>query len=91
MKMMNATEARRKFLGLIETLEKDPKAVHKIEKRGHPAAVLLSMDLYDSMIETMDIMGDEDLMKKISRSMREAAEGKAIPWEVARKRLGLKP
>jgi prevent-host-death family protein len=90
MEMMNATEARRKFLGLIETLEKDPKAVHKIEKRGHPAAVLLSMDLYESMLETMDILGDEETMKKLRQSTKDVTDGKTIPWDIARKRLGLK-
>jgi len=87
---MDVIEARRKFLGLIETLEKDPGAVHKIEKHGHPAAVLLSMDLYKSMIETMDILGDEKTMKKLRRSIKDVDEGKTMPWEVVRKRLGLK-
>ena len=89
MEALNATEARRRFLGLIETFEKDPGAVHKIEKHGHPAAVLLSMDLYESMLETMDILGNEEIMKQLRRSAKDVSGGETIPWEEARKRLGL--
>lgn len=86
---MNATEARQRFLGLLESFEKDPKAVHKIEKHGRPAAVLLSMDLYESLLETLEILGDEELMKQIRKSMADAAEGRTTPWEDARKTLDL--
>lgn len=86
---MNASEARQRFLGLLESFEKDPKAVHKIEKHGRPAAVLLSIDLYESMLETLEILGDEQLMEQLRKSMKDAAEGRTIPWEEARKALNL--
>jgi hypothetical protein len=46
-------------------------------------------ELYQSIAETLEIMGDEDLMAALRKSVKEAEEGKVIPWERVKKDLGL--
>lgn len=36
--------------------------------------------IYESTIETLEIMGDEDLMASLRQSIQEMKEGKTIPW-----------
>lgn len=89
MKMMNATEARQNFLKLIEDLGKNPDAVHKVAKHGHPVAVLISLERYEGMLETMDILSDEKLMKQLKKAVV-GQKGKIVSLEIMKKRLGLK-
>jgi len=88
-KTMNATEARQNFLRLIEDLGKNPDAVYKIAKHGHPVAVLMSVGRHEGMLETMEILSDEKMMKQLRKSIKQAAKGKLISLEVVKKRLGL--
>lgn len=59
-----------------------------ITVNGTPTAILMSIDEYESLQETLDILGDKKLMKSIKQGEKELAEGKGIPWEQAKKELG---
>jgi antitoxin YefM len=48
-----------------------------ITRNGKRAAVLLSADDYDSLLETLDILADADLVRDLHRGLREA-EGGAV-------------
>jgi len=43
----------------------------QISRRGRPAAILLSQDDYDSLLETLDIMSDTALMAELKQAMIE--------------------
>jgi hypothetical protein len=47
----------------------------------------MSWEFFEALYETIEIMGDEELMKSLRQSIREAREGKTIPWESAKKEL----
>lgn len=49
----------------------------------------MSKALYESIIETLEIMGDEDLMASLRQSIQEREEGKTIPWEQVKRELNL--
>ena len=46
-----------------------------ITRQGKAAAVLLSHDEYESLIETVDILSDEDAMAAVAESEAEFAAG----------------
>ena len=48
---------------------------------------LLAWDFYDSLLETLDIMGDEELMAGLRQSAREVEAGELIPLEDVEKLL----
>lgn len=58
-------------------------------KRGRPILAIVQWDLYESILETLEVMGDPELMEALHRSVKEAEAGKTIPWKKARQRLGL--
>ena len=60
-----------------------------ITVNGEPAAILISTTEYESLKETTEIMSDPKLMKAIKQGEKEIEEGKGIPWEEAKKELGL--
>ena len=82
------TEARDALTSLPERLAKEPEAV-AVTRRGKPVLALMPWDLYESLVETLEIMGDEDLMASLRRSIKEVNENKAIPWNRAKKKIGM--
>lgn len=61
----------------------------EVTSRGKPVLAILPWDLYESMVETMDILGDADLLAQVRRGVKEYEAGKGIPLDDAKKRLGL--
>jgi PHD/YefM family antitoxin component YafN of YafNO toxin-antitoxin module len=82
-------EARKQLPKLADALEKHPEiGAIKITRRGKPVLAVLSWDLYESVVETMEIMSDPEMMAAFRQGVKEMEEGKAIPWEQIKKELG---
>jgi len=90
---ISISEAQSKITRLPEQFEEDPKAI-TVTRHGKPVMAILPYKEYrellekiDSLIETMEIMQDEELMAAFRRGVQELAEGKGRPWEDVRKEL----
>jgi len=71
------TKAKTSLLDIIRKIEDSDDTI-AITKNGVPEAVLLSMNKFEGLIETMEILSDQKAMKSIRKSIREAREGKWI-------------
>lgn len=89
MKTITLTEARNQLLKLAEEMEKNPDALVEVVKRGRHIMTLMSAELYQSLVETLDVLADEATSRKLRRALKELEQGKGIPWNVAKKRLGI--
>ncbi len=69
------TEAKNQLLDLVRDLQAEDDIV-AITKNGVPAAVLLSIERFEGLLETIDILSDERAMKSLRRSLREARAGR---------------
>lgn len=79
------TKAKNDLLELIRQVESIDESV-AVTKNGVPAAVILSMEKYTSLLETLEILGDEDIVKSLRVSIRQARKGKWLrPDEVFRR------
>jgi prevent-host-death family protein len=59
-----------------------------VTRHGKPEAVMLSEEDYESLLETLDILSDQRLMKGIKRAQDDLRKGKGISWQKAKKKLG---
>ena len=82
------TAARHELTSLPKRLAKEPGAV-AVTRRGKPVLAIMPWELYESLVETLEIMGDEEFMAALRKSIKEAEEGKTIPWEQVKKDLDL--
>lgn len=71
------TKAKTQFLNMIRMID-DQDATIAITRNGIPKAILMSMEQYDAMIETMAILGDPDLMKQIRNSQADIKEKRVL-------------
>jgi antitoxin YefM len=58
-----------------------------ITRRGKPVAVLLSVDDYEGLLETIEILSDKDALKRIKAAQREIRLGKTVSLEQLRKQI----
>ena len=73
---------------LPERLAREPQAV-TVTRRGEPVLAILPWELYETLEETLAILGDEELTAELRQSLREAEAGETIPWETVKADLGL--
>ena len=85
---LSISEARTQLTRLAGRLHSRRETV-EVTSRGKPVLAILPWDLYESMVETMEIMADKDLMKNVRRGIKEYKAGKGIALDEAKKRLGL--
>ena len=68
------TKAKSTLLDIIRKIEGSDDAI-VITKNGVPQAVLLSMNKFEGLMETIEILSDEKAMKSIRKSINEARDG----------------
>ena len=77
---VSVTEAKSKLPDLICRLKTRPEVV-AITRDGVPAAVLLSMDQFEGLMETLEILSDPKTMRSLRRLVKQAQAGKWLPHE----------
>ena len=78
--LASVREAKNKLLDLICRL-KTRQEVVAITRGGVPAAVLLSTDQFEGLMETLEILSDPKTMRPLRRSVKQAQVGKWLPDE----------
>ena len=74
------TKAKNQLLDLIRDFQAKDDIV-AITKNGVPAAVLLSVERFEGLLETIDILSDEKAMASLRRSLRQAQAGRWVSHE----------
>lgn len=79
-KIVTVTDAKRDLLSLVKEVG-EYQEVFAITRKGLPAAVLISMDDYEGLLETLEILSDPKAMKSITKSLRQLDKGHTLSHE----------
>ena len=82
------SEARHELTSLPERLSETHETI-SVTRRGRPVLAILPWEDYEALVETLEILGDRELMAALRRGIQEAKAGKVIPWALATRKLGL--
>jgi antitoxin YefM len=85
---LSISEARNKLTHMADTLGARHETV-EVTNRGKPVLAILPWDLYESMMETMEILADKEMMDQVRLGIKQYKAGKGLTVEQAKKRLGL--
>ena len=85
---MSMVNARRELTKLPERLDIQPATV-AVTRRGKPVLAIMTWEDYQTILETLEILGDEEAVQQLRLSIREVKEGSTIPWEKAKARPGV--
>ncbi len=80
MNTVTASQARNTLLTLLRGVEERGETV-RITRNGLPAGVLVPVEEWESLLETVSILSDASAMKKIARARRERAAGRFLNHE----------
>jgi len=87
-----------KSISLKNLRPKLPKVITEIDskmdrfiitKRGKPVALMMSIDDYEGLLETLNILSDKKLMKGIKEAQKEVEKGNLKALEDIEKELGI--
>ena len=79
-------QARAMLTQLPERLSAENRAV-ALTRHGKPVLAVMPWDLFESIMETMEIMGDADMMDVLRESIEDVREGNLIPLEQVKAEL----
>jgi antitoxin YefM len=89
-KTLSIAQVREQMAQLPEQFaaEQDLHAI-TVTRQGQPVLAVLPWDLYESIAETLAVLGDAELMASIRASEEEIARGELHDWEDVKAQLGL--
>ena len=85
------TQAREELTSLPERLAEEPDTVMVVTRRRKPVLAILPWELYEGLLETLEIMADPELMAELRKSLEQADRGETIPWEQIEAELDRRP
>ena len=80
MTMVPLSEAKTHLAKLLADVEALGEEV-VITRSGRPVGVLLSLTDYEGLVETLEVLADQDLARSIERGLAEAEAGRVVSHE----------
>ena len=86
-RQIQISEARRKLNELYK--EMGPDETVSITSRGKQVFALMPWELYESLNETIAILGDPDMMKAFKKAVQDIKSDNVTDWEKVKRELGI--
>ena len=87
MEKLTITEARKRFTRLPD--ETADNRIIAVTRRNKEVMAVMSWELYEGLLETIEILADRELMENLKKGLEDIGAGKTHTLEDSRKRLGL--
>ena len=87
MQKLSITEARNQFMKLPD--KTTDNEIIAVTRRNKEVMAVMSWELYEGLLETIEILADAKLMSDIKKGIKDIESGKTYTIEESRKRLGL--
>lgn len=89
MTQLTISEARKELLDLPEKLARTSERAVTITRRGQPVLAILPWEFYETIVETLDILGDPEMVSALRASLEDIKHGRVVSNAEAKKRLGV--
>lgn len=83
---LTISEAQQQLPALSQQLHQEPAI---ITQDGKPVMVALSIDQVESLLETSEILADDDFLKALQVGIKQADTGELVSLESVKAELGL--
>jgi len=71
------TKAKRNLLDIVKRMEEEDETI-AITKNGEPVGVMMCMSRYEGLLETIEILGDKDILWSLEESKKDFASGRVF-------------
>jgi len=69
------TKAKRNLLDIVKRMEEEDETI-AITKNGEPVGVMMCMSRYEALLETIEILGDKEILLSLEESKKDFASGR---------------
>lgn len=73
-KSLTVTQAKKKLLEIVDQIDK-MKDLVTLTRNGIPTTVMMSLDDYEALIETLEILADPHIMEALKKSEKQRKKG----------------
>jgi len=87
MERIPITEARNRFMNLPDLTAKDQ--ILAITRRNKEVMAVMSWELYEGLLETLEVLSDPELMNNLKKGIDDVKAGRVHSLFEAYERLGL--
>ncbi len=84
---MEISEARRKLTRMEDFLKKSSRRAVRVTRYGRDSVVILDVDYFESLLETLDILSDPTALDSLERSLRDVKAGRVHNWKNVEREL----
>jgi len=71
------TKVKRNLLDIIKSMEKDDSTI-ALTKNGQPVSVIMTLSRYESLMETIDILSDKQILRSLEKSKKDFKSGNVL-------------
>ena len=73
--ILPVTKVKREFLEILKAMEVDYATV-TVTRNGEPVGILMTPDRYKALLETIDILGDNNILQALKASHNDFKSGR---------------
>jgi antitoxin YefM len=77
---VSITQAKSKLLDMVRALQ-DTDDTIAITKNGIPEAVLISMNKFEGLLETIEVLADAEAMAQLNSSMEDVRKDRLVDMD----------
>ena len=85
--IFSISEIRDEITRLPERFDQEPGVI-TVTQHGKPVMAILPWELYESIMETLEVMSDPELMASFREGVKDIEEGRVQPLDEVLKELG---
>ena len=74
-KIISVSQAKSRFLELVRQVETEGKAF-LLTKDGDPVGVLVPLEDYEALLETVDVLADEQTLRDLEEALEDERKGR---------------
>jgi len=74
-KILPVTKVKRELLDILKAMEEDYSTV-TVTRNGEPVGVMMTPDRYESLLETIEILSDKNILRSLKVSQKDFKSGR---------------
>ena len=78
--ILPVTKVKRHLLDILKRMEEE-NATIALTRHGEPVGVMMTPSRYEALLETIEILGDKEIMRALDQSRKDFDSGKVFTHE----------
>ena len=78
--ILPVTKVKRDLLNILRRVEEE-EATIALTRNGEAVGIMMSLARYDALMETIDILGNNEILKSLEKSKEDFKAGRVFPHE----------